>query len=92
MRAYSSSCSCAQPRNPMCRSFQSAPVHRVCPGGAGGIGGGQIGGNGQGWPGPSGAGTANSGGAAGGGGYTPGVNNQAAAGGKGIVVIRYKFQ
>ena len=62
------------------------------PTGAGGIGGGQIGGNGQGWPGPSGAGTANSGGAAGGGGYTPGVNNQAAAGGKGIVVIRYKFQ
>ena len=62
--------------------------------GQAGPGGGGAGGRG----GPSaltaGAGTANTGGAGGGGGYNPssGPNTIGAAGGSGIVIIRYKFQ
>jgi hypothetical protein len=63
-------------------------------GGGGGIGGGGIGQNGPGGPNPTGGGpgttgTTNTGGGAGGGGGTVPFG---AGGGKGIVVIRYKYQ
>jgi len=57
-------------------------------GGAGGTGGGGHGGAGSGETGKT-AGTANTGGGGGGGAY---VNGYGAAGGSGIVIIRYKFQ
>ena len=60
------------------------------PGGAGGAGGGGAGAGGGSNPGGT-AGTANTGGGGGAAGYGPGYNS-GAAGGSGIVVIRYKFQ
>ena len=65
------------------------PAGRDVPAGAGGTGGGGAGGaraNGT-------AGTVNTGGGAGGAGYGPsGTIRSGAAGGSGIVIIRYKFQ
>ena len=63
-----------------------APVGNV-PAGAGGTGGGGAGGE----RGDSTAGTVNTGGGAGGSGYMSGPGS-GAAGGSGIVIIRYKFQ
>ena len=60
------------------------------PGGAGGAGGGGAGAGGGSNPGGT-AGTANTGGGGGAAGYGPGYNS-GAAGGSGIVVIRYKYQ
>ena len=60
------------------------------PGGAGGAGGGGAGAGGGSNPGGT-AGTVNTGGGGGAAGYGPGYNS-GAAGGSGIVVIRYKFQ
>ena len=63
------------------------PTAPSIPAGAGGAGGGGAGGARA----AGTAGTANTGGGAGGTGYGPGYNS-GAAGGSGIVVIRYKFQ
>ena len=73
------------------RAGDGAPTSRTA--GTGGSGGG--GGGGRGGPGPTaGAGTTNTGSGGGGGGYYPAsaANVAGAAGGSGIVVIRYKFQ
>jgi hypothetical protein len=73
------------------RAGDGAPTSRSA--GSGGSGGG--GGGGRGGPGPTaGAGTTNTGGGGGGGGYYPAsaANVAGAAGGSGVVVIRYKFQ
>ena len=61
----------------------------TCEGGPGGTGGGGNGGKDNG---PSAAGTANTGGGGGGGGRENTSYADGSAGGKGIVIIRYKFQ
>jgi len=69
-------------------SVSQQPIGNPRPGGAGGNGGGGAGGTGPGTAGV--AGTANTGG--GGGGDANAPVNTGGAGGKGIVIIRYKFQ
>ena len=85
-------------------SITASPVARAGGGGAGGRatpgvdqtpgGSGGTGGGGAGTANPSGAtaGTANTGGGGGGTGYHPSPGADGAAGGSGIVIIRYKFQ
>ena len=68
---------------------RASPGNAATPAGTGGTGGGGAGNA------PSGsatAGTANTGGGGGGTGYEPGSGADGAAGGSGVVIIRYRFQ
>jgi hypothetical protein len=60
--------------------------------GTGGTGGGGAGGPTAGTPGTAGIANTGGGGGGGGGGAPPGANGLGAAGGSGIVIVRYKFQ